>query len=201
MTPSTSRTAPPPAAKWAAIVAAVSFSALDGGLVDRDCVENASRTSSAIAAESPTTASLVDAPLARVTLPLHASVLERLTPAVGESHFGHRAARRATELAQRIAQRDQRGGLDVGWNAEQLLHLRVAELVDGSETAADAERARRQHDVLHGRIDRRAGRDRRLDAGVERDARQDQHRRLAHVLAEMARRGEHLSGRAVGRSL
>ncbi len=35
------------------MVAGVSFSALDGGLVTRDCAENASRTTFTIAAASP----------------------------------------------------------------------------------------------------------------------------------------------------
>src|SRR5256885_9661943 len=106
MPPSASRTAPPPASKCAAIVAGVSRSALDGGLVGRDCVENASRTSSAIAAASPTVASRVDAAPVDVTRPPFASLLQRLTPAVGEGHFAHRPAQRAAELPERIAQRD-----------------------------------------------------------------------------------------------
>src|SRR6266850_6467943 len=114
MIPSTSRTAPPPRVKCSAIVDAVSRSALDGGLVGRDCVEKASRTSSAIAAASPTTARRVAGLLSRVTPCPRVSVLERLAPAVGERDLAHRLPRRPAELAERVAQRNERGGLDVG---------------------------------------------------------------------------------------
>src|SRR2546426_3416620 len=112
-------------------------------------------------------------------------VLEGLAPAVAEGHLAQRSARRAPELPERIAQRDQRGRLDVRRDAEQLLHLRVAEPVNGREAAPDAERAGGPHDVLDGRIDRRAGRQRRLGAGIERDAGEDEHRRLAEMLAKV----------------
>jgi len=97
-----------------------------------------------------------------------------------------------------VAERDQRRRLDLEGDAEQLLHLPVAEAVDGRQAAADAERARRQHEVLHGRVDRGAGRQRRRHA-VGRDAGEDQHRRLGQVLGQVPRGGDHLPDRAVGR--
>src|SRR5262245_26027220 len=127
--------------------------------------------------------------------------LESLAPTVGESHIAERPARGSSELPERIAQWDQRRGFDVGRNAEQLFYLRVAELVNGRNATADAEGTRRQHDVLDGRIDRRSRRDRILNAGIERDARQDEHGRLTHVLAQVSGGSEHLPGWAVGRRL
>src|SRR2546428_8301516 len=90
--------------------AAVSCRALDGGLVGRDCAANASRTRSAIRAASPNSAARIGrspAPVTPVIVPPEEPlILERLTPAVGESDLAKRAARRAAELPHRVSRRE-----------------------------------------------------------------------------------------------
>src|SRR5262245_30805699 len=117
-----------------------------------DRMENALRRSERVQHLSPTSAYLEG--------------LERLAPTVCESHFAEWPARGSSELPERIAQGDQRRGLDVGRNAEQRFHICVAEPVNGRNATADAEGARRQHDVLDGRINRRSRRDRNLNVGI-----------------------------------
>src|SRR2546428_5451642 len=119
--------------------AAVSCRALDGGFVGRDCAANASRTRSAIRAASPNSAARIGRSPAPVTPviwpPEEPLILERLTPAVDESDLAKRAAWRAPQHPQRVAQRGQRRRLDLSRGAGQPPDLPVPEPVGGRDSA------------------------------------------------------------------
>src|SRR5262249_60222395 len=96
------------------------------------------------------------------------------TPAVAHHEPLQRRPPVGTILAVRPAHRDDRRALDIVGNAEDFVDARLAPAVQRREYRSEPEGPRRQHEVLHARVDRRTGLEPGLAGGRRGDAGDDQ---------------------------
>src|SRR5580698_9665595 len=77
-------------------------------------------------------------------------------PALAEGYLLDQLARDRTEMAHGIAHRDDREALRIGWQPQRVVDFLLVKQVARGESSTQSEGARREQDVLHGGIDRRA---------------------------------------------
>src|SRR4029450_13215874 len=94
-----------------------------------------------------------------------------------DTHTARRRPPVGNILAVRPADWDDRRALDIVGNAEDFVDARLAPAVQRREYRSEPEGPRRQHEVLHARIDRRTGLEPGLPGGGRVDAGDDQDRR------------------------
>ena len=116
--------------------------------------------------------------------------VERIPPSVLIHHIIQRPSRHIakTHARGRVSNRNERGSVELVWYAKQLFHLGFKLRVHRGDDRSETQRPRRQHQILDGRIDRRATSVQPTrNMGASRgDAGENYHWNVLHLFAQNA---------------